>query len=123
MTVGEQRRKVERREGGEPRHSVCPYRARRCVSLRDCLDRFGLYGRDVGYGNFANFEKYTAEVNCIYAGFHYSISGVGGHSGRIGLWRLVDRWGMAALGLLDERDPARPIWYRDDSFFGNQIAA
>jgi putative oxidoreductase len=25
--------------------------------------RFGLWGKDVGFGNFANFEKYTAEVN------------------------------------------------------------
>jgi uncharacterized membrane protein YphA (DoxX/SURF4 family) len=25
--------------------------------------RFGMYGRDVGWGNFANFTKYTAEVN------------------------------------------------------------
>ena len=25
--------------------------------------RFGMYGKDVGWGNFANFTKYTAEVN------------------------------------------------------------
>jgi putative oxidoreductase len=25
--------------------------------------RFGMYGKDVGWGNFANFTKYTAKVN------------------------------------------------------------
>jgi len=25
--------------------------------------RFGMYGKDVGWGNFANFTRYTAEVN------------------------------------------------------------
>jgi putative oxidoreductase len=25
--------------------------------------RFGMYGKDAGWGNFANFTKYTAEVN------------------------------------------------------------
>jgi uncharacterized membrane protein YphA (DoxX/SURF4 family) len=25
--------------------------------------RFGMYGKDVGWGNFTNFTKYTAEVN------------------------------------------------------------
>jgi putative oxidoreductase len=31
--------------------------------LSGIASRFGLYGRDVGYGNFANFVRYTAEVN------------------------------------------------------------
>lgn len=32
--------------------------------LSGIADRFGLYwGRNVGYGNFAGFEKYTAQVN------------------------------------------------------------
>jgi putative oxidoreductase len=31
--------------------------------LSGIASRFGLYGKDVGYGNFANFVKYTAEVN------------------------------------------------------------
>ena len=31
--------------------------------------RFGLYGRDVGWGNFANFTKYTAEVNSFMPAF------------------------------------------------------
>ena|SRR5580704_5939102 len=33
--------------------------------LSGIASRFGLYGRDAGYGNFANFEKYTAEVNAF----------------------------------------------------------
>lgn len=31
--------------------------------LSGIASRFGLYGKNVGYGNFANFVKYTAEVN------------------------------------------------------------
>lgn len=31
--------------------------------LSGIASRFGLYGKDVGYGNFANFVKYTGEVN------------------------------------------------------------
>lgn len=31
--------------------------------LSGIASRFGLYGRDVGYGNFTNFVRYTAEVN------------------------------------------------------------
>lgn len=31
--------------------------------LSGIASRFGLYGKDVGYGNYANFVRYTAEVN------------------------------------------------------------
>lgn len=31
--------------------------------LSGIASRFGLYGKNVGYGNFANFTRYTAEVN------------------------------------------------------------
>jgi len=31
--------------------------------LSGIASRFGLYGKNVGYGNFSNFVKYTAEVN------------------------------------------------------------
>jgi uncharacterized membrane protein YphA (DoxX/SURF4 family) len=31
--------------------------------LSGIASRFGLYGKNVGYGNFANFEIYTAKVN------------------------------------------------------------
>ena len=31
--------------------------------LSGIASRFGLYGKNQGYGNFANFMKYTAEVN------------------------------------------------------------
>lgn len=31
--------------------------------LSGIASRFGLWGEHVGYGNFANFVKYTAEVN------------------------------------------------------------
>ena len=31
--------------------------------LSGIASRFGLYGKNVGYGNFANFTQYTAQVN------------------------------------------------------------
>jgi len=31
--------------------------------LSGIASRFGLYGKNVGYGNFSNFLRYTAEVN------------------------------------------------------------
>ncbi len=33
--------------------------------LSGIASRFGLYGRNEGYGNFANFIRYTAEVNAF----------------------------------------------------------
>jgi putative oxidoreductase len=37
--------------------------------LSGIVSRFGLYGKNVGYGNFANFVKYTAEVNSFMPAF------------------------------------------------------
>jgi putative oxidoreductase len=37
--------------------------------LSGIASRFGLYGSDVGYGNFANFVGYTAEVNSFMPAF------------------------------------------------------
>jgi uncharacterized membrane protein YphA (DoxX/SURF4 family) len=37
--------------------------------LSGIASRFGLYGKEVGYGNFANFVRYTAEVNSFMPAF------------------------------------------------------
>jgi putative oxidoreductase len=37
--------------------------------LSGIASRFGIYGKDVGYGNFANFVHYTAEVNAFMPAF------------------------------------------------------
>lgn len=37
--------------------------------LSGIADRFGLYGKNVGYGNFENFVKYTAQVNSFMPAF------------------------------------------------------
>jgi uncharacterized membrane protein YphA (DoxX/SURF4 family) len=37
--------------------------------LSGVADRFGLWGKNVGYGNFANFVHYTAEVNSFMPAF------------------------------------------------------
>src|ERR1700674_1649260 len=43
--------------------------SRSALPFSGIASRFGLYGRDVGYGNFANFERYTAEVNAFMPAF------------------------------------------------------
>jgi putative oxidoreductase len=40
--------------------------------LSGIASRFGLYGKNVGDGNFANFVKYTAEVNSFMPAFTIS---------------------------------------------------
>jgi hypothetical protein len=90
--------------------------------LSGIASRFGLYGRDVGYGNFANFEKYTAEVNAFMPAFTIPFLAWAATAAELVFWCLVDRWDMAAPGLMGQRDLACVIWYRDDSFSGNQIA-
>jgi putative oxidoreductase len=37
--------------------------------LSGIADRFGLYGKNVGYGNFDGFMKYTAQVNSFMPAF------------------------------------------------------
>ena len=37
--------------------------------LSGIASRFGLWGRGVGYGSFAGFEEYTAEVNAFMPGW------------------------------------------------------
>jgi putative oxidoreductase len=37
--------------------------------LSGIADRFGLWGRNVGYGNFDGFMKYTAQVNSFMPAF------------------------------------------------------
>ena len=37
--------------------------------LSGIASRFGLYGKNVGYGNFTNFVRYTAEVNSFMPAF------------------------------------------------------
>ena len=37
--------------------------------LSGIADRFGIWGKNVGYGDFAHFVKYTAEVNSFMPAF------------------------------------------------------
>lgn len=37
--------------------------------LSGIMSRFGLWGKDIGYGNFANFVHYTAQVNSFMPAF------------------------------------------------------
>ncbi|MGJ5814393.1 DoxX family membrane protein [Paludibaculum fermentans] len=73
--------------------------------LSGIASRFGLYGKDVGYGNFANFLKYTAEVNAfmpastiLFLGWSATLAElVLGIALILGLW---PRWVALASALL-----------------------
>jgi putative oxidoreductase len=76
--------------------------------LSGIVSRFGLYGKDVGYGNFANFVRYTAEVNSFMPAFTIpflawaaTIAELGlGVALILGLWTRWVALGSAVLLLL-----------------------
>lgn len=73
--------------------------------LSGIASRFGLYGKDQGYGNFANFLKYTAEVNAFMPAYTIPFLGwaatiaefVLGVLLVVGLWPRWTAWGSAIL--------------------------
>jgi uncharacterized membrane protein YphA (DoxX/SURF4 family) len=77
--------------------------------LSGIADRFGLYrGRNVGYGNFAGFVRYTAKVNSfmpsstipLLAWAATAAELVFGVALIVGLWRVWVALGSAALLVL-----------------------
>ena len=76
--------------------------------LSGIADRFGLYGRNVGYGDFAGFVRYTAQVNSFMppstipflawaatvAELFFGIALI------LGIWRVWVTLGAAALLIL-----------------------
>jgi uncharacterized membrane protein YphA (DoxX/SURF4 family) len=73
--------------------------------LSGIASRFGLYGKDQGYGNFANFVKYTAEVNSFmpasaipFLAWAATVAEFGlGILLIVGLWPRWTAWGSAVL--------------------------
>jgi putative oxidoreductase len=73
--------------------------------LSGVASRFGWYGKDVGYGNFANFLKYTAEVNSFmptstipFLAWAATILEFGfGVALVLGLWKRIVALGTASL--------------------------
>jgi putative oxidoreductase len=76
--------------------------------LSGIASRFGLYGSEVGYGNFANFVRYTAEVNSFMPAFSIPFLAwaatvaelVLGVALVLGLWRRAAALASAVLLLL-----------------------
>lgn len=73
--------------------------------LSGIASRFGWYGKDVGYGNFANFVEYTAEVNSFmprstipFLAWAATIAEFGfGVALLLGLWPRIVAFGSALL--------------------------
>jgi putative oxidoreductase len=73
--------------------------------LSGILSRFGLYGKNVGFGNFDNFLKYTAEVNSFMPASTIPFLGWAATVGELcfgialvlGLWPRWTALGSAAL--------------------------
>jgi putative oxidoreductase len=57
--------------------------------LSGIASRFGLWGRNVGYGNFAGFEAYTAEVNAFMPGWSIPFLAWSATAGELGLGLLL----------------------------------
>jgi putative oxidoreductase len=76
--------------------------------LSGIASRFGLYGKNEGYGNFANFVKYTAEVNSfmppssiLFLAWAATIAELGfGVALLFGIWQRWMALGSAILLLL-----------------------
>jgi uncharacterized membrane protein YphA (DoxX/SURF4 family) len=73
--------------------------------LSGIASRFGLYGKDVGYGNFANFERYTAEVNAFMPVFTIPFLAWAATAAElvfgvlliVGIWPRLVSWASAIL--------------------------
>jgi putative oxidoreductase len=73
--------------------------------LSGIASRFGLYGKHQGYGNFANFVHYTAEVNAFMPVFTIPFLAwaatvaefVLGVLLLVGIWRRWVAWSSAVL--------------------------
>jgi putative oxidoreductase len=73
--------------------------------LSGIASRFGLYGKDEGYGNFANFVKYTAEVNSFMPASTIPFLAWAATAAELGLgillvfglWLRWTAWGSAIL--------------------------
>jgi uncharacterized membrane protein YphA (DoxX/SURF4 family) len=73
--------------------------------LNGIASRFGWYGKNVGYGNYANFVKYTAEVNAFMPAFTIPFLAAAATAAELGFGVLLivglwPRWvalGSAAL--------------------------
>jgi putative oxidoreductase len=73
--------------------------------LSGIASRFGLWGKGVGYGNFANFTRYTAEVNSFMPAFTIPLLAWGstvaelvlGLALLLGIARRWVAWGSALL--------------------------
>jgi uncharacterized membrane protein YphA (DoxX/SURF4 family) len=57
--------------------------------LSGIASRFGLWGRNVGYGNFAGFEAYTAEVNAFMPGWSIPFLAWSATAAELGLGLLL----------------------------------
>lgn len=76
--------------------------------LSGIADRFGLYGRNVGYGDFAGFLRYTAQVNSFMPpstipSLAWAATGAELFFGIgliLGIWRVWVALGAAALLML-----------------------
>ena len=73
--------------------------------LNGIASRFGLYGKNVGYGNYANYVKYTAEVNSFmpaatipFLAWAATVAEFGlGVALVLGLWPRITAFASAAL--------------------------
>jgi hypothetical protein len=87
-------------------------------------DRFGLYrGRNVGYGDFAGFVRYTGASKLLHAAFHDPISSVGRHDSGAFLRHYSDLRDLQCVGRPRKRSVVDCVWDRHGDCVRYQIAA
>jgi DoxX len=91
--------------------------------LSGIASRFGLYGKNVGYGNFANFVEYTAEVNSFMPAFSIPFlawSATGAES-VLGIALILGVWPRS--GSACKRSASGAVRHRHGRLFWDQISA
>ena len=92
--------------------------------LSGVADRFGLWrGRNVGYGNFEGFVRYTAQGELVHACLLDSLPRLGSHRCGAGSRDLVVARAMAALDRSCQRAPADSFRHRDGDILWRQVAS
>jgi hypothetical protein len=90
--------------------------------LSGIASRFGLYGKNVGYRNFANFVKYTAEVNSFLPAYVILFLAWSATAAEL-VGNRLDSRGVAPRGSPRKCAVAGAVWHHHGHLFRDQVSA
>jgi len=85
--------------------------------LSAVADRFGLWGKKGGWGNFANFTRYVAEVNFFMPALTIPFLAWTATAAELFFWHRAGFGYLATLGGLRQRAIACVVWHSHGHFF------